>query len=333
MSHDTETRPSAPEPEILAAPEAQLLLSALFVAPIPHVAGATPDDLRRTVADGRRPAIFRGLTGHWPASREWHPDRLRERYGDRTVTALMDLPKSGVLFPTDQADYTRELSFADFLDAMRDTGRAGPCYLAYQRAADIFDPGDYDFTSLLPADGHPTDSRVWIGSEGTRSMLHSDLKDNLFCQVHGRKSVILMSWRDSRAAYPFPDNLVNSRVDLAHPDLDRFPRLASATFYQAVVEPGEILYIPRGWWHDIRAISPSISINHWFGPSQSTAEYLRLLARCGPRHWLATVRDFLRHGLLGRREKTTFFFSPPSTGRRLYDAVRRRGFSAENDPT
>ena len=243
----------------------------------------------------------------------------------------MNLPGSGVLFPKDQQEYERLLPFGDFVDAMLDAAPESPCYLAYKKADELFDRSDYDFHSLTGLDDGET--RVWIGSGGTRSLLHSDLKDNLFCQIWGSKSVTLLPWADTPAAYPFADNIVNSRVDLAAPDVVRFPKLLGVTFYSSVVGPGEVLYIPRGYWHDIRACTPSVSVNHWFGPGLPFGEYVRILARLGPRHWGRTAWDLLVHGLLARREKVRFFFSPPSTGRRLYHALRGRGFSGDNDPS
>lgn len=276
--------------------------------------------------------IFRGLANHWPARNSWAPLELKERYAGTEVTALLDLPSSGVLFPQEQENYQRTLSFSHFVDRMMSAAPEAPCYLAYKRAGEIFDPADYDFGSLIPEDGNGTDTRVWIGSAGTRSMLHSDLKDNLFCQIWGEKSITLLPWRHSRAAYPFPDNLVNSRIDLENIDPARFPKVRSAPFYHSLVKPGDILFIPRGCWHDIRSATPSISINHWFGAPLSLGEYLRLLIRLGPPYWYAAARDFIRHGLLGKDEKTMFFFSPPSTGKRLYDALRWGDFSRGNDP-
>ncbi|MFD5919162.1 cupin-like domain-containing protein [Kitasatospora sp. NPDC058201] len=310
-----------------------LRAAGLTVRPVERVRVADVGALRRSVAARSGPLVCSGLMDDWPAGTAWNPAELTKRNPERRVTALMDLPATGVLFPQDQRRYERELPFGEFLDRMTTAGPAAPCYLAYQRAHEIFDPADCDFASLLPPDGHGTDTRVWIGSAGTRSMLHSDLKDNFFCQVWGEKSVILVSWQDSRAVYPFPGNLVNSRIDLADPDLSRFPRLRNAVLHHARMQPGELLYIPRGWWHDIRAHTPSVSVNHWFGEPLGLPDYLRLLGLLGPAYWGATARDFVVHGLLRRQESTRFFFSPASTGRRLYDALRTGDFSRGNDPS
>ncbi|MGQ4485055.1 cupin-like domain-containing protein [Streptomyces sp. SAS_281] len=317
-----------------AHPVRALQEAGVDVRPLPLAAHSSPRGLRQAVRQHAVPQLFRGLADDWPAKRAWQPERLRERYGHHRVRALMNLPGDGVLFPQDQQRYERDLSFAAFLDAMAHAKEDTPCYLAYQRAGDLLDLSECEFGALLgPADTHEPDTRAWIGSAGTRSMLHADLKDNLFCQLSGEKQVTLLSWRDSAAAYPFPDNLVNSQIDVCAPDLAVHPKLRDATFYSGVVRPGDIVYIPRGCWHDIRALTPSVSVNHWFGTAQRLAEYLVLLGRLGPRYWARTGTDFVRHGVLGRREETRFFFSPPSTGKRLYQALRTGNFSHDNDPS
>jgi hypothetical protein len=328
MSQSTAIRqvPSAP-----IDVERGLRSAGLTVSPIPRATVNTVDELRRVVAEERRPTLFSGLMDAWPARTGWTPRALADSHGDELVTALMNLPSTGVLFPREQRHYERTLPFREFLHHMVTTPASSPCYLAYTRAAALFSPRDHDFTGLLGAD-EGSDTRVWIGSAGTRSMLHSDLKDNVFGQVWGEKHVVLLPWEASRAAYPFPDNLVNSQVDLAEPDLARFPRLRDAVLLAGRVGPGDLLFMPRGTWHDIRSLTPSISINHWFGPPLRTAEYLRLLARLGPVYWGHAGRDLVRHGLLRRPERSYFFFSPPSTGKRLYSLLRWGDFSRDNDP-
>jgi hypothetical protein len=304
----------------------------LDVRPIPQAAESTSAGLRRAVARRRGPALFPGLADGWPARTAWAPENLTRTHGHKPVTALMGLPASGVLLPREQRDYERTLPFADFIDSMLTASAVAPCYLAYTRADGLFPATDYDFSGLTEKYAHSTDTRVWIGSAGTRSALHSDLKDNLFCQISGEKLVVLLPWEYSDAAYPFPDNIVNSQIDFADLDLDRFPRLREAVLYAGIVRPGDILFMPRGTWHDVSSLTPSVSVNHWFGPPLEVRRYAALLMRFGPRYWAATAKDFLIHGVLRRPERTVFFFSPPSTGKRLYDLLRWGDFSRDNDP-
>ena len=334
-----EGRLTAPDPDHADGPTggdviARLRRAGLRVLPLPQIPASTAADARQAVtAGGGMPALFPGLAHGWPALAAWDPAQLAIAHGGTRVTALMDLPATGVLLPEEQCNYERALPFAEFVQAMLTASPDAPCYLAYTRVAGLFPAADYDFGPLTGGIPGGTDTRVWIGSAGTRSMLHSDLKDNLFCQIWGEKEVVLLPWQHSRAAYPFPDNIVNSRIDVATPDLTAFPRLGRAVLYAGTVRPGDVLFMPRGCWHDIRSLTPSVSLNHWFGRPLGFADYAQLLARLGPPYWAATARSFLVHGLLHRRERTRFLFSPPSTGKRMYDLVRWGDFSRENDPS
>lgn len=325
MTNDTPGITASPGPAIADHIDEQLRDAGVDVRPIPVVQDAIAADLRAAIARRDGPRLFHGLLDDWPARRTWNPADLRRDHGDKQVTALMNLPAEGVLFPRDQQAYTRTMSFGDFLAAMLTASASEPCYLAYQRSSELFPPTDYDFEPLTGTAG--TDARVWIGSAGTRSMLHSDNMDNLFCQFWGQKHFVLLPREQSRLAYPFPDNVVNSQIDLADVDWARFQRLRKATVYAGMVRPGDILYMPRGTWHDVRSHTASISLNHWFGRPLGLRDYLGLLIACGPECWQATVRDFWRYGVLHRPEETRFFFSSPSMGKRIYDLLRWGQFS------
>lgn len=55
-----------------------------------------------------------------------------------------------------------------------------------------------------------------------------------------------------------------SPVDVAAPDLARYPRFADASFSEAVLRPGELLFIPAKTWHYVRSLTTAISVNFWF---------------------------------------------------------------------
>jgi len=281
----------------------------------------------------RVPALVHGLVDGWGA-RSWSFPSLRGALGDERVTALCDLPHGTGRLEGGQDRYERELRFAELVDlALR--ADAAPCYLAYKRAAELLRgrERELDFPSLLGDRGADTDTRLWIGSAQTCSGLHSDLKDNVFVQIEGRKRVFLVPFEQSHLVYPFRDNLVNSQVQPEDVDWARFPRFRQARVFELTVENGDLLFIPRGWWHCLRSETPSISVNHWFGPPVPSASYLSLLLKLGPATVTRSLADLVRYSLLRRVYARDFFFTPASNGERLFNWLRHGDFSRENDPS
>lgn len=89
-------------------------------------------------------------------------------------------------------------------------------------------------------------------------------------QVFGRKEVVLFSPEQSELLRPFsaaqhPHLRNTSQLDLADPGLLQANEgLRSASWVHCILRPGEALHIPKGWWHFVRALDPSLSVNFWW---------------------------------------------------------------------
>lgn len=106
---------------------------------------------------------------------------------------------------------------------------------------------------------------AWFGPANTISPLHFDPKDNLLCQVVGRKYIRLYAPSESDKLYPIEGLLSNtSQVDVEKPDFITFPRLQHAVYTECVLEEGEMLYIPPTHWHYIRSLTTSFSVSYWW---------------------------------------------------------------------
>ena len=77
---------------------------------------------------------------------------------------------------------------------------------------------------------------------------------------------VVVEARDARigatTAHPSLEEWVGARprVCLSSPDLGRFPRFAGATGYEVTLRPGDCLFLPRMWWHEIDSLSESLSL-------------------------------------------------------------------------
>jgi ribosomal protein L16 Arg81 hydroxylase len=89
--------------------------------------------------------------------------------------------------------------------------------------------------------------------------LHHDGTNVLFAQVYGRKHFKMIPSFEIHKVYN--NKWVFSEVDAGKPDLEKFPNYAKATVIDVIVEPGDMLLIPVGWWHWVYALDVSISLN------------------------------------------------------------------------
>lgn len=126
---------------------------------------------------------------------------------------------------------------------------------------------------------------------GETSGCHYDLSDNLHVVLEGQKTVTLIPPGDTSKIYPrqtsdglgafeSPYSAIHdisehmSVVDEAARH-QAFPRLREARRFTVTVNPGDVLFIPRSWWHQVTATKdagPSTSINFWFRNAYTTPD-------------------------------------------------------------
>lgn len=121
---------------------------------------------------------------------------------------------------------------------------------------------------LLPAAARP---RIWLGHASTVAC-HHDNSDNLACVVAGRRRFTLFPPEAIGDLYvgPIDHNMAGQPVGLAvgaAANDPRYPRFAAARARAITVElePGDALYLPKLWWHQVEALSPvNVLVNYWW---------------------------------------------------------------------
>jgi len=83
-------------------------------------------------------------------------------------------------------------------------------------------------------------------------------------QIYGSKTFIMYPPDQTPSMYPYPGNPKFSQVNFLDPDYDKFPLFKEAIPIEFVLEEGETVLFPSGWWHTTKLTEPCIS----FGRAQ-----------------------------------------------------------------
>ena len=118
--------------------------------------------------------------------------------------------------------------------------------------------------------------RIWMGNR-TRIATHFDNNHNIACVVSGSRRFTVFPPDQVRNLYigPLlrtPGGSPISMVDLREPDYSSFPlfREALESAQEAVLEPGDAIFIPIVWWHGVESLGPlNILVNYWWNDAES----------------------------------------------------------------
>ena len=83
--------------------------------------------------------------------------------------------------------------------------------------------------------------------------------DNLLLQITGKKRVVLFSPKDALNLYLDGDK--STILDIDNVDESRFPLFSKAVRYQCFLVPGDVLFIPALWFHNVVSLDFSVAVN------------------------------------------------------------------------
>ncbi|XP_026151682.1 HSPB1-associated protein 1 homolog isoform X1 [Mastacembelus armatus] len=245
----------------------------------------SPAETQKILYHLQQPTVFMNMTCGWPVL-HWTAEHLSGCLGDKPVRFRLGRKKetNSPLFET-QCSYV-EARLVHFLSWTQDQlgTDVGPfseypfseywAYADYKYIAMLFQdqPSMYEDVkwSEFGFEGrNGRESTLWIGTEGANTPCHLDSYGcNLVLQVQGRKRWYLFPPEDTANLYPtripYEESSVFSQVDVLHPDLKRFPAFQRARAHVVTLQPGQVLYVPRHWWHYVESVDPiTVSVNSW----------------------------------------------------------------------
>ena len=257
-----------------------------------------------------RPAVLKGVVRDWPLATAPSPveaaNYLKSFYQGRPVLAFIARPELGGRFgytaEASKLDFISERgSLNDYLDVILGLVRDenAPSYYIGSTDVDIYLPGFRAENDLVlnhsMFESNPPMVGAWIGNR-TTALAHHDMSHNIACCLAGHRRFTLFPPEQVHNLYPgplepTPGGQVVTMTDIHAPDFDRFPRLreALAVSEVAYLEPGDALFYPAMWWHQVDALDAfNVMINYWWNTSPA---------------YIDTPQNALLHALLSIRDR------------------------------
>ncbi|WP_179415714.1 cupin-like domain-containing protein [Mucilaginibacter sp. E4BP6] len=211
------------------------------------------------------PIVIKNAMTDSQAFREWDLGSLKGRFGNENT--VVGFSNNGIFDPRENKISYERMSFAQAIDKIN--GEDGHRY--YIQRHSLID----NFPELL--DELPTpewikdtdiirSTNIWIGGGGCITPLHYDTFQNFFIQLSGKKKFTLFSPYDSEILYPDSNPIFPyiSKVNIENVDHEKYPLFREAKKYELILLPGDLLYLPAYWWHQVASLDVSLSVNFWW---------------------------------------------------------------------
>jgi ribosomal protein L16 Arg81 hydroxylase len=234
------------------------------------------DDLFRRDYSGVAPALIRSFVGASRACARWSAEYLDSVIGDRMVR-VSSCPRA--LEKTTQGAQRAtspgvEMPFREASRLIRGSS-AEVYFLTGQPLRQVLPEllPDLDFNPLIMRAAPLVSVNFWYAGGGHLTPLHYDRYDNFLNQIIGRKKVTLFAPSDKEYLYSTSDSRARTpaTVNLFEPDYEQFPHFGRATPIEFVMEPGDTLYLPADWSHQIESLDVAVSVNFFFKREESQA--------------------------------------------------------------
>lgn len=209
----------------------------------------------------QKPLIIKGLSKNTDAACKWSIPYFKKTVGDVLVDVYDNSNKQSAKSAFTDPDL--KMKFSDYLDILCKNEPTDLRIFLF----DLFKYSDqlkndfpcpYLFKGMLDNIGH-----MFFGGKGTTVRIHYDIDMSNVLHTHfgGRKRVVLIAPEYSSMLYCLPLNTY-SLIDPDKPDYKKYPALKLVKGYDFILEPGDSLFMPSGYWHYMTYLESSFSVSY-----------------------------------------------------------------------
>jgi ribosomal protein L16 Arg81 hydroxylase len=218
------------------------------------------EDFKKNYLSKQRPLVIKGLTKDTEAGRSWNLDYICRICGEVQVDVYDNAN------PNKATAFTHPDLKMPFRDYLRSITRPEPSSLRMFLFNMFKLKPELRKDFPCPAIMRGVMGRVgfmFFGAKGIKVRIHQDMdfSNVLLTQFEGRKKVVLVEPRFSRLLYKLPFN-THSLVDLDQPDYEKYPALRALETQSCILEPGDSLFMPSGYWHYITYLDGGFAVSY-----------------------------------------------------------------------
>ena len=234
-------------------------MSGLKLKPIPRESGLSKSQFEERYLRPAKPVVLTDMGNNWPALQKWTPEFFKTVHGEKKVKIYdQSFSKAGSSYMKS----TREIPFSEYIESLLEKNIDMRIFL-YNIIKEI---PELKEDVRLPSIIEKMDNRflfLFFGCKGSVTPIHFDIDmaHVMHTNFYGRKRWVLFAPSESRNLYHHPMT-VRSSVDVNNPDFGKFPRMRDITEgYEVILERGETLLIPSGYWHLVEYPESSFGIS------------------------------------------------------------------------
>ncbi|RYE27264.1 MAG: transcriptional regulator [Sphingobacteriaceae bacterium] len=222
-----------------------------------------PERFKAEYYNKMKPVVMKGLAKQWPAYTKWNWDYFIDAVGEKEVGVYNNV-KSDSYTPINTAD--AYMKFGDYLNK----ARSGPLDLRiflfniFQHAPQLV--SDFSWPEELMKGFVKKYPMLFVGGQGSITHMHFDidLSHILHTQFAGRKRVLLFPYEEQFKLYRKPWevlSLANFAGYNSSFDYENFPAVKLAKGYEVILDHGDTLFMPAGYWHHMEYIDAGYAMS------------------------------------------------------------------------
>lgn len=232
----------------------------MILQDIPRIKTITKEEFKKNYFKPQKPVVIENGIEDWPAYSKWNLEYMAQVAGDKKVPLYDDRP-------VDYKDGFNEphatMTMREYVNLLKREPTKYRIFLwnILKEIPQLKNDFSYPDFGIQLMKSLPM---LFFGGSDSYTFMHIDIDlANIFhFHFEGKKQAILFDPEQTKYLYKVPHSLITREdINIENPDYKKWPALQKARGWKANLEHGNMLYIPEGYWHYMKYITPGFSMS------------------------------------------------------------------------